>query len=186
MEEQTGTQSIRSIESQSGERRVERNDSHHAKGLWWDIQQQSNAPLNFGRFSKSTREQQSLQENQSEQNGATPASAHFRQCPSTGNRKVHTGPLKKRSPKFSPSNPSKSNFLMRTPLSTPLALRYQPSGSGFLSFGSVPSASNSFRHKLTPSLVNNNMQRGQSDERPLKRNLCTTGRRLRAWFVVMI
>ena len=64
---------------------------------------------------KSTGEK-SLQESTGEQKSCVSASVH-RHGFSSGKKRSHTGPLKKRSPKLSPCNPTKRLF--RTPLSTP-------------------------------------------------------------------
>ena len=142
---------------------VERNDSllgHNAKRLWQEqyTQREHNTP-NTRCFLTYTKEQFVQQHKNAEE--ATSASVH-RRCLSSGKKNVQTGPLKKRSPKLSPSNLFKPQF--QRPLSTPIAFRSQTS------FGSIQSLSSSFRHKLTPSLVKSK-QMEQSYQCPVKRNL---------------
>ena len=100
----------------------------------------------------------SLQQSMSEQKGCVSASVH-RHGFSSGKKRSHTGPLKKRSPKLSPYNPTKRLF--RTPLSTPSqTLRQQHHSSNGWSLTS----------KLTPSFATG-LQRETPHQNSIPRNL---------------
>lgn len=92
---------------------------------------------------------------------------------SSGKKNSHRGPLKKRSPKLSPSMQSK-NSSTSTPATaatfTPLALRTQPNSSGFLSAGSISSTSSFSRRQLPASILKNGPN-DTSYQLPVNRNL---------------
>lgn len=172
--------------------RVDDNDSllgYNAKRLLQqqDIQQENTTPRS-GCFSYSTNELSSKGHRSVEKtNGATTVSTLARsksmylrpgdrRCLfSTAKKNLQRGPLKKRSPKLSPSVQSKHSLF--APVSTPVTATFPPdmyrsqtSSSGFSSLGSISSASTLFRRRLPMSVLKSG-QKENSYNLSVKRNL---------------
>ena len=169
--------------------RVDGNEEYNAKRHLQqkDIQQEITTPR-FELFSNSTGNASSKGHRSIEKaSGATAASTVLRsksmylrpgdrRCLfSSAKKNFQRGPLKKRSPKLSPSVPSRHSVF--APVSTPFPptfppdlYRFQTSSSGFSSLGSISSASTLHRRRLPMSVLKNG-QKESTYNLPVKRNL---------------